>query len=152
MTQSIHFYVCLCWYCRGKSDRQIQTEVFVFINKSPNHWYIEISKTDGASIFGEELCAMNTSVDMVEAINYKIRMFGVPINGFDSVFWCNKAIYNNTFTPESVLTQKHHLISYHKCRKSVANKTIMVSKQRDDNNLAYMFTNFMTALRRRFFF
>ena len=63
-----------------------------------------------------ELCCMKTGVDMVEALRYKLRIFGVPIYGSANVFCYNKVIYNNTITPESVLKKNHRSISYQRCR------------------------------------
>ena len=36
---------------------------------------------------------------MVEALRYKLQMFGVPIDGSANVFFSNKAVYKNTITP-----------------------------------------------------
>ena len=58
---------------------------------------------------------MKTAVEMVEALRYKLRMFGVPVNGAVSVFCDNEAVYKNTVMPESVLKKKHHSIAYHCC-------------------------------------
>lgn len=87
---------------------------------------------------------------MVKALRYKLRMFGVPIDGPADVFCDNEAVYINTVTPESVLKKKHHSIAYHRCREAVAAKTIRVSKQGTDKNLADLFTKLLTASRRQF--
>ena len=34
-----------------------------------------------ASTFGAEFCAMKIAVEMIEALTYKLHMFGVPIDG-----------------------------------------------------------------------
>ena len=64
-----------------------------------------------ASTFGAEFRAMKTAVEMVEALRYKLRMFGVPLDGAASVFCDNEAVYKNTVLPESVLRKKHHSIA-----------------------------------------
>ena len=51
---------------------------------------------------------------MVEALRYKLRMFGVPLDGAASVFCDNEAVYKNTVLPESVFRKKHHSIAYHR--------------------------------------
>ena len=56
---------------------------------------------------------MKTAVELVEALRYKLRMFGVPIDGAASVFCDNDAVYKNTVLPESTLHKKHHSIAYH---------------------------------------
>ena len=77
-------------------------------------------------------------------------MFGVPIDFSAGVFFDNKTVYNNTITPDSFLKKKHHSITYHRCREAVYDNTIRVDNQVTENNLFYMFTNIMTASRRRF--
>ena len=40
---------------------------------------------------------------MAEALRYKLRMFGVPIDGAANVYCYNEAVYKNASIPESVL-------------------------------------------------
>ena len=87
---------------------------------------------------------------MVDALRYKLQMFGVPIDGYTNVFYDNDAIYKNTITSESVLNKKHNSIDYHRCSEAVTDNTIRVAKQRTEKNLSYPFTGNMTASRRRF--
>ena len=87
---------------------------------------------------------------MIEALRYKLRMFGVPIDGAASVFCDNEAVYKNTVMPESVLKKKHHSIAYHRCREAVASKTIRVAKEGTETNLSDIFTKLTTATRRNF--
>ena len=42
---------------------------------------------------------MKADVDMIEALSYNPRMFGVPIDGSANVFCDNEAVYKNTITP-----------------------------------------------------
>ena len=87
---------------------------------------------------------------MVEALQYKLRMFGVPLDGAANVFYDNIAIYKNTVMPYSTLRKKNHSIAYHKCREAVAAKKIRVAKQGTLKNLADLFTKVITEDRRRF--
>ena len=103
-----------------------------------------------ASTFGAELCAMKVGVEMVEAIRYKLQMFGVPMYGYANVFCDNETVYNNTTTPESVLKKKHDSIAYHRCMEEVDDNTIRVSNQGTVNNLSNLFTKIITSERRRF--
>ena len=63
-----------------RRDRKSQTDVLLFINKVPIHWYSKAQSTVEASIFGAEFCAMKTGVEMIEALRYKLHMFGISIN------------------------------------------------------------------------
>ena len=133
-----------------KANRRSQTGILIFINRAPIHWYSKRQPSVEASTFGAEFRAMKISVEMVEALRYKLRMFGIPIDGPASVFCDNEAVYKNTVMPESVLRKKHHSIAYHRCREAVAAKTIQVAKEGTDTNLADLFTKLMTSTRRSF--
>ena len=134
----------------NQKDRRSQTGILIFINKAPIHWYIKRQNTVETSTFGAEFCAMKIAVEMVEALQYKLRMFGVPIDGATNVYCDNEAVYKNTSVPESVLKKKHHSIAYHRCREAVAAKTIRVAKQGTEKNLADLFTKILTVARRSF--
>ena len=134
----------------NQKDRRSQTGILIFINKAPIHWFSKRQATVEASTFGAEFCAMKAAVEMIEALRYKLRMFGVPIDGATNVYCDNEAVYKNTVTPESALKKKHHSIAYHRCRESVAAKVIRVAKQGTEKNLADLFTKVLTFARRRF--
>ena len=93
---------------------------------------------------------MKAAVEMIEALRYKLRMFGVPINGSANIFCDNQAVYANTVVPESTLKKRHHSIAYHRCREAVAAGAIRIAKQGTDKNLADLFTKVLTNDRRRF--
>ena len=131
-------------------DRRSQTGVLIFMNRSPIHWYSKRQATVEVSTFGAEYCALRVAVEMIESLRYKLRMFGVPIDGSASVFCDNESVYKNTAIPESTLKKKHHSIAYHRCREAVAAGTIRVAKQGTTKNLADLFTKVLTAARRSF--
>jgi hypothetical protein len=86
---------------------------------------------------------------MLVALRYKLRMFGVPIDGPASVFCDNNGVVKNTTTPESMLAKKHNAINYHVVREAVAAKILRVGKEDGLTNLADLFTKVFTADRRR---
>ena len=93
---------------------------------------------------------MRTAVDMIESLRYKLRMFGVPIDGPANVYCDNEAVYKNTVLPESTLKKKHHSIAYHCCCQAVACGVMRVAKQGTDKNLADLFTKVLSSARRAF--
>ena len=84
----------------------------IFINKAPIHWYSKNQPSVETSTVGAEFCAVKVGVEMVEALRYELKMFGVPLNGTANVFCENKAVYKNTVITESTLRKKHHSIAY----------------------------------------
>ena len=53
---------------------------------------------------------MKESVDMIAALRYELRMFGVLIDGSTDIFCDNEAVYKNAYTTKSQLQKKHHSI------------------------------------------
>ena len=84
--------------------------------------------------------AMRQAIDLVKSLRYKLRMFGVPIEGPSDVFCDNESVFKNVSRPESTLSKKQHSISYHSCREAVASKIVRVAKEDTLTNLADIFT------------
>jgi hypothetical protein len=91
---------------------------------------------------------MKSAVEMIEALRYKLRMFGVPVDGPTNIFCDNGAVVVNTTRPESTLSKRHHSIAYHRVREAVAAETVRVSKEHTSTNLADLFTKTLPSLRR----
>ena len=133
-----------------KVNRHSMTDVLMFLNRAPIHFHGKKQATVEASTFGSEFIAMRTAVEMTESFRYKLRMFGIPIDGPTNIYCDNEAVYQNTVIPESTLKKKHHSIAYHRCREAVAAKTIRVAKQGTTKNLADLFTKTLSQSRREF--
>jgi hypothetical protein len=125
-----------------------QTGILIFCNRAPVIWHSKKQNTVEASTFGSEFQAMKNAVELIESLRYKLRMFGVPIDGPTNVFFDNDAVCSNTKLPESTLKKKHHSIAYHRCREAVATSTIRVAKEDTKSNLADLFTKLLAVVRR----
>lgn len=67
--------------------RQSQTGILIFCNRAPIIWFSKRQNTVETSTFGSEFQAMKNAVELVESLlRYKLRMFGVPIEGPTNVF------------------------------------------------------------------
>ena len=91
---------------------------------------------------------MNNSVEIIEAFRYKLRTFGVPVDGSTNFFCDNGVVCVNTTQFDLKLSKKHHSIAYHRAREAVATGTLKVSKEHTSTNLAELFTNTMAAPKR----
>ena len=96
------------------------------------------------STFGSEFIAMKTAVEQVEALRYKLHMFGVPLEGPMNIFTDNEAVLKNSSIPDSTLKKKHTSICYHRCREAVASHTACVAKEGTLTNLSDLFTKPLT--------
>ena len=103
-----------------KITRRSQTGIFIFCNMAPIIWYSKKQNTVETSIFSAEFVALKTVVDILDGIRYKLRMFGVPIDGPSNVFCSNLYVVRNSAFPDSPLKKKHCSIAYHKVRESIA--------------------------------
>jgi Reverse transcriptase (RNA-dependent DNA polymerase) len=131
-----------------KASRRSQTGILIFCNKAPIIWFSKKQNTVETSTFGSEFQAMKNAVELIEALRYKLRMFGVPLDGPTNVFCDNEAVYKNTSLPESTLKKKHHAIAYHRCREAVAAETVRVAKEGTQTNLSDLFTKLLPQSRR----
>ena len=128
--------------------RRSQTGLLLFVNHAPVVWYSKRQNTVETSTFGSEFIAMKTAMEQIEALWYKLRMFGIPIAGSMNVFCDNKAVFKNTTIPNSTLKEKHTSICYHWCREVVASETIRVAKEWTLTNLSDLFTKHLPQVTR----
>ncbi len=131
-----------------RATRRSQTGILIFCNRAPIIWFSKRQNTVEASTFGSEFQAMKNGVELIESLRYKLRMFGVPIDGPTNIFCDNEAVYKNTSLPESTLKKKHHSIAYHRCREAVAAGTVRVAKEGTKTNLSDLFTKLLPQPRR----
>ena len=68
------------------------------------------------SAFSSEFIAMKVCIEMVRALRYKLRIFGVKIGGPAHIFCDDEAVVKNCSNVESVLNKKHNYLAYHMTR------------------------------------
>ena len=86
---------------------------------------------------------MRIAVELIESLRYKLRMFGIPIDGPTNVYCDNEAVTKNSIFPESTLKKKHNSIAYHRTQEAVAAGTIRVTKEDGKTNLADVLTKLL---------
>ena len=86
---------------------------------------------------------------LIEALRYKLRMFGIPIEEPASVLCDNQAVVRNTTMPESTLKRKHNLIAYHKNQECVDAGTAIVGKVDTDDNVADLGTKVLPLTKQK---
>ena len=91
---------------------------------------------------------MKNAVELIDSLRYKLRMFGVPIDGPTNIFCDNEAVNENFSEPTSMLKKKHHLIAYHRNREAVAAGNFCITKEDTDKNLSDLFTKLLRQIRR----
>jgi hypothetical protein len=122
------------------ANRRSHSGVLIYVNNSPILWYSKRQNTVESSSFGSEFVALRIATEMIEALRYKLCMFGVPLVGPTNVFCDNKSVVTNASVPTSVLNKRHNAICYHRVREAQAAGTIRVAWIPGTENLANLFT------------
>ena len=133
----------------NKVTRRLHTEVLKKLQNALTIWYSKRQNTVESSTFGSEFVAMQIAKDMAIALRYKLRMFGIPIDGPADVFCDNQGVVKNTSLPESVLSKKHNAINYHAVREAVAAGIMRVAKEDGETNLADLLTKSLNLPKRK---
>ena len=133
----------------NKVTRRSHTGVLIFLQNALTVWYSKRQNTVESSTFGSEFVAMRIAKDMAIALRYKLRMFGIPIDGAADVFCDNQGVVKNTSLPESVLSKKHNAINYHAVREAVAAGIMRVAKEDGETNLADLLTKNLNLPKRK---
>ena len=132
-----------------KITRRSRTGILIYLNRAPMLWYSKRQNTVETSTYGSEFVAMRLAFEMIKAMNYKLRMFGIPIEGPARVFGDNNAVVLNSSLPDSALKKKHHSINYHFVRECVAAGIGLIFKVKTDANLADLFTKVLDKIKRK---
>ena len=131
-----------------KATRRSQTGILIFCNRAPIIAFSKRQNSVECSTYGSELVAMRQAVDLLKGLRYKLRMFGIPIEGPSAIYCDNEAVFKNVSKPDSTLSKKQHSISYHSCREAVAANIVRMAKESTDTNLADLFTKPLAKPRR----
>ena len=132
--------------------RRSHTGVLIFVNRAPIVWYSKRQNTVESSTFGSEFVAARTAVDLIEGLRYKLRMFGVEIDGPTTMFCDNESVVRNSTAPESTLKKKHCSVCFHRVRESQAAGTCRVAKVKGTDNLADPMTKVVVGRQRAYLF
>ena len=139
-------------HAANKVTRRSHTGFLIFLNRAPIIWYSKRQNTVESSTFSSEFIAMKACVEHITALRYKLRMFGIPIEGPVNILCDNESVVKNSSKLESTLNKKHSSVAYHLVRWNVAAGIIIVIWIPTNENLADAFTKRLTAERRIYLF
>ena len=120
--------------------RRSHTGLLIYLNKAPIIWYSKKQSTIESSTFGSEFVALRIATEQIISLRYKLRMFGVPVQGFANVFCDNESVFKNASIAESRLTKKHNSICFHRVREAVASRILLPFKVDSKYNLSDILT------------
>jgi hypothetical protein len=91
---------------------------------------------DEAATFERGFVTLRICKELIVAMHYKLRMFGVLIDGGPANVFCdNCGVVKNASIPESMLMKNHNAINYHAVREAVAAGILRVGKEDGKPNL-----------------
>ena len=100
------------------------TAVLHFLNQTPIDAYTKRQSTVETATYGSEFVAARTAVDQIIDIRTTLRYLGVPIRDKSYMFGDNKSVVTSSTIPNSTISKRHHLASYHRVREAIAAKFI----------------------------
>jgi len=128
------------------ATRRSTTGVLIFLNGAAVRWYSKRQNTVETSTFGSEFVAMKIAIEMNDALRYKLRMMGVPIDGAANVFGDNASVVKKVTRPESTLNKRHNAIAYHKCCEACACGSARVAHEPGKANCSDGLTKILTGV------
>ena len=133
----------------NRVTRRSHTGIIIYVNMAPIVWYSKRQNTVETSTFGSEFVALKIAVELIESLIYKLRMFGIPIEGEARIFCDNESVVNSSSSPEEVVKKKHCSVAYHKVRETVAAGKILIYYESTNTNLADLLTKPLSASKRQ---
>ena len=130
-----------------KVTRRSQTSILIFLNNAPTEWYSKKQNTVESSTFGSEFIVARIACDKIEALRYKLRVFGIPIDWPTDSYCDNGSVVTSAQKVEGQINKKHNSICFHKVRECVAHGMIRVTKEDGGTNLADLFMKLLEAVK-----
>ena len=100
------------------------TAALHFLNQTPIDAYTKRQSTVETATYGSEFVAARTAVDQIIDIRTTLIYLGVPIRDKSYMFGDNKSVVTSSTIPNSTISKRHHLASYHRVREAIAAKFI----------------------------
>ena len=125
------------------STRRSQTGIIIYLNNAPIDWYSKRQNTVESSTFGSEFVAMRVAIEKIRALRYKLRMFGILIDGPTNILGDNESVVNAASKVEGRLNKKHNAICFHAVREACAAGWVRIGWEPTETNVADLFTKML---------
>ena len=108
------------------ATRRSHTGILIYLNNYLIIWFSKQKNTIEYLSFGSEFVEFIIAMELLVSIRYKLRMFGIPIDGPADVFSENGSVTKNVTLPHSVMKKRHNEICYHRAREAQATEVVRV--------------------------
>jgi hypothetical protein len=132
--------------------RRSHSVILIFVQNAPILFHSKRQNLVESSTFGLEFVALRVGEEMIEGLRYKLRIFGVPIDGPAKVLCDNEGVVKDAsrigVEVELALNKKANSINnYNKVREAVAKNIIEIGKEDGQTNLADLFTKIIAGIK-----
>jgi hypothetical protein len=93
-------------HARNKVTRCLDTGIIIYVQNAHTLWYSKRQNMVEGATFRSEMVALWICKVLIVAIHYKLRMFGIEIDGPANVFCNNHGVVKNISIPESILADE----------------------------------------------
>ena len=111
------------------------TAALHFLNQTPIDANTKRQSTVETATYGSEFLAARTAVDQIIDIRTTLQYLGVPIRDKSYMFGDNRSVVTSSTIPNSTISNRHHLASYHRVREAIAAKYISFHLKDGKSNL-----------------
>ena len=96
-----------------KVTRRSHTGYIIFLNRAPIMWFSKKQNTVETSTFSSELIALRACLEGIISLRYKLKMFGVAIDGQADILCDNLSVVKNTSIMDYKLHKKNNSLAFH---------------------------------------
>ena len=93
-------------HAANRVNKKSHTGYIIFINRALIIWYSKYQNTVESSTSTSEFIALKTCMERFVGLRFKLRMFGIPIDGAIDTLCGNQSVVNNSSKFESTLDKK----------------------------------------------
>jgi len=99
-------------YAGNLVTRRSWTGFLVMLNKVPINWHTKNQGSVETSTFVSDFIAMKKADEYVWSLRYKLRMFGIPVEGPAFIIGDNQSVLVNSSMHESTIKKKSQIITF----------------------------------------
>lgn len=81
--------------------RKSHTGILIYVNNSLVAWFSNKQMTVESSTFDSEFVAARIAAEQIHSLKFKLRMFGIPIDGMANVFSDSTSVVDSCSLPEA---------------------------------------------------
>ena len=89
------------------------TLILIYLNNYLIIWFPRRKNTVESLVFGSKFVELIIATELLVSLRYKLRMFGIQIDGPADVFCDNYSVTNNVTLPKSLMKNRQNAIFYH---------------------------------------